>query len=133
MRAWLKTGAIPDDPELKAELTGREYGFDLHNAIRLEKKEDMKKRGLSSPDNADGLALTFAYPVADLPAEMQFEAGGGLRRSTPLRSSPITIRSRTLKRLDSVSLHCHGPANRPQRRFGRHPRRRLRPADTMNL
>jgi hypothetical protein len=77
MRAWLKTGAIPDDTDLMAELTGREYGFDLHNAIRLEKKEDMKKRGLASPDNADGLALTFAYPVADLPEEMQFEAGGG--------------------------------------------------------
>ena len=75
MRAWLKTGAIPDDPELLAELTGREYGFDLHNAIRLEKKEDMKRRGLSSPDNADGLALTFAYPVADLPLEI--ELGGG--------------------------------------------------------
>lgn len=77
MRAWLRTGSIPDDPELLAELTGREYGFDLHNAIRLEKKEDMKKRGLSSPDNADGLALTFAYPVANLPGETQFEAGGG--------------------------------------------------------
>lgn len=77
MRAWLRIGSIPDDPELMAELTGREYGFDLHNAIRLEKKEDMKKRGLSSPDNADGLALTFAYPVADLPGETQFEAGGG--------------------------------------------------------
>jgi len=76
MRAWLKTGAIPDDPELVAELMGREYGFDLHNAIRLEKKEDMKRRGLSSPDNADGLALTFAYPVADLPDETQFGVGG---------------------------------------------------------
>lgn len=77
MRAWLRTGAIPDDPELKAELTSREYGFNLHNAIQLEKKEDMKKRGLSSPDNADGLALTFAYPVADLPEETRFQADGG--------------------------------------------------------
>jgi dienelactone hydrolase len=33
-------------------------------AIILEKKEDMKKRGLASPDLADALALTFAYPVA---------------------------------------------------------------------
>jgi hypothetical protein len=29
----------------------------------LEKKEDMKKRGLASPDNADALFLTFANPV----------------------------------------------------------------------
>lgn len=69
MREWLKTGAISDDPELRAELTGRQYGFNTHNAIQLERKEDMKKRGLSSPDNADGLALTFAYPVADVPED----------------------------------------------------------------
>ena len=30
----------------------------------LQKKEDMKKRGLASPDMADALAMTFAYPVA---------------------------------------------------------------------
>jgi hypothetical protein len=67
MRDWLKEGgAIPDEPELKSQLEGREYGFvlrDGRDAIQLEKKSDMKKRGLSSPDIADGLALTFAYPV----------------------------------------------------------------------
>ena len=31
--------------------------------ILLEKKEDMKRRGLPSPNEADALALTFAYPV----------------------------------------------------------------------
>lgn len=67
MREWLKTGgAIPDDNELKSQLETREYGFvlrDGRDAIQLEKKSDMKKRGLSSPDIADALALTFAYPV----------------------------------------------------------------------
>lgn len=63
MRAWLKGGAIPDDHELAADLTGVEYGFDENQAIQLEKKEHMKKRGLASPDLADALALTFAYPV----------------------------------------------------------------------
>lgn len=66
MRLWLKLGAIANDPELKAELIGRQYSFDTHSAIRLERKEDMKKRGLSSPDVADALALTFAQPVADV-------------------------------------------------------------------
>jgi hypothetical protein len=33
------------------------------DAIQLERKEDMKRRGLASPDNGDALALTFAYPV----------------------------------------------------------------------
>ena len=64
MREWLKGGAIPDDAELKADLTGTEYGYNKDSAIQLERKEDMKKRGLASPDIADALALTFAYPVA---------------------------------------------------------------------
>jgi len=66
MRTWLKGGAIPNDPELTADLTGVEYGYaikDGRDAILLEKKADMKKRGLSSPDLADALALTFAYHV----------------------------------------------------------------------
>lgn len=66
MRTWLKGGLIPDDPELTADLTGVEYGFALkdgRDAILLEKKADMKKRGLASPDCADALAMTFAYHV----------------------------------------------------------------------
>lgn len=64
MRSWLKIGAIPDDNELEADLTGIEYGYDVDNALQLERVEDMKKRGLSSPDSATALALTFAEPVA---------------------------------------------------------------------
>jgi hypothetical protein len=30
----------------------------------LESKKDMKSRGLASPDAADALACTFAFPVA---------------------------------------------------------------------
>ena len=67
MREWLKTGGVPRDSELVAELCGRQYGFNPKSEIQLERKEDMKKRGLASPDCADALALTFAYPVADLP------------------------------------------------------------------
>jgi hypothetical protein len=63
MRDWLPGASIHDDPEVAADLTGREYGYDAKNAIQLEKKEDMKKRGLASPDIADALALTFAVPV----------------------------------------------------------------------
>ncbi len=78
MKAWLAYGAIPDDVELRSQLEGREYGFVLHkgkDAIQLEKKSDMKKRGLSSPDIADALALTFAYKV--LPTRAAGGAAGG--------------------------------------------------------
>ncbi len=63
MREWLKGGCIPKDDQLKEELVGPQYGFNAQDAIQLERKEDMKKRGVSSPDIADALALTFAYPV----------------------------------------------------------------------
>ncbi|MCF8533389.1 MAG: terminase [Reyranella sp.] len=63
LRDWLKAGAITDDPALAQDLGSLEYGYDARNAIQLERKEDMKKRGLASPDLGDALALTFAQPV----------------------------------------------------------------------
>jgi hypothetical protein len=70
MAQWLKAGAIPDDAELKAQLIGPEYTENAQGIV-LERKEDMKSRGLASPDIADALALTFASPVfsqfSDLP------------------------------------------------------------------
>lgn len=64
MRAWLERGILPDDQQIADDLTGVEYAYTVDNAIQLEKKEHMKKRGLSSPDNGDALALTFAEDVA---------------------------------------------------------------------
>lgn len=63
MREWLSLGAIEDDEALEADLTGRKYGY-KGEAIVLERKQDMKARGLASPDWADALALTFAMPIA---------------------------------------------------------------------
>lgn len=69
MRAWLtRSGRIWDNDTLASQLIGLEYTT-LENSrkgetILLEKKRDMKRRGLVSPDRADALALTFAYPVA---------------------------------------------------------------------
>lgn len=63
MRAWLATGAIEDDSALREQLVGPTYGFNQRDEIQLERKVDMKTRGLPSPDWADALALTFAWPV----------------------------------------------------------------------
>ena len=76
LRAWLKLGAIADDADLKADLAAVQYGFNLKGDIQLEPKEAMKKRGLASPDDGDGLALTFAHPVAELPREPAMTATG---------------------------------------------------------
>jgi len=56
----------PKDNDLRLALIGREYYFDDKERIRLERKQDMKKRGLSSPDEADALAHTFAEELGDL-------------------------------------------------------------------
>jgi len=55
--------AIPASPDLGAELLAPSFFFDLRGKMRLESKDDLKKRGLASPDIADSLALTYAEPV----------------------------------------------------------------------
>ena len=75
MREALKSGlAIPPDDGLAFELLAPNYGYDSHNALVLEKKDDMKKRGVRSPDIADALALTYAYPVLPRGIEHLIEA-----------------------------------------------------------
>ncbi len=63
MKEWLPDASIPDDTELIDDLASPEYGFDNKMRMQLERKEDMKKRGLASPDCADAVALGFAYPT----------------------------------------------------------------------
>ncbi len=68
MRDWFEGDApvqIPDTDTLHADLTGPKYAYDSNTRLKLEKKEDMKKRGLLSPDEGDALAMTFALPVHD--------------------------------------------------------------------
>jgi hypothetical protein len=84
MKEWCKAGCLPDDRELIADLTAVDYGYDAADAILLERKDDMRKRGLASPDDGDALALTFAHPVAkrDWAEERRFEEKlANLRRS----------------------------------------------------
>jgi hypothetical protein len=61
---WVKDGgALPDVPDLVAELTETTYGF-KGDALLLEPKDVVKEKIGRSPDLADALALTFAAPVA---------------------------------------------------------------------
>jgi len=66
MKEWLGGADIPADQELESDLVAPEYGYDAKMRVQLEKKSDMKKRGMASPDCADSLALTFAYPTPPL-------------------------------------------------------------------
>jgi len=69
MRTWLETADVPDDPEIETDLTGPEYFFSSKNQIQLERKEDMKKRGLASPDIGDCLAMSFSVSPVPLTHE----------------------------------------------------------------
>ena len=73
-RAWLEAqpAQVPDSDELQADLTQIRYSYDSNSALKMERKEDMKKRGFRSPDMADALGLTFAMPysaVSNTPIE----------------------------------------------------------------
>ena len=50
---------LPDDDVLVGQLTAPKYKFDAAGRYVLESKDDMKKRGLSSPDRADMVAMLF--------------------------------------------------------------------------
>lgn len=59
---------IPDHPKLVAQLSGRKYFVKAKGkgVIQIESKQDMKARGLKSPDYADSLALAIkAQSLAD--------------------------------------------------------------------
>lgn len=65
MKKWLEESvcSLPDDEILLSDLCGPSYTYDSSRRLKLERKEDMKKRGLKSPDSGDALALTFAVPI----------------------------------------------------------------------
>ena len=66
-KLWLEHGDIDDDPELERDLTSPRFDTDNpKSVIQLERKEDMRDRGVDSPDCADMLAMTFAaWPTAE--------------------------------------------------------------------
>lgn len=50
----------PTDDDLASQLSSLRYKYNSRGQIQIESKDDMKKRGLPSPDRADGLMHTYA-------------------------------------------------------------------------
>lgn len=70
LRDWLSGGSIIEripgsDLTLVDELIGPNYGLNGREAIQLESKKDMRRRGVPSPNVADALACSFALPDFD--------------------------------------------------------------------
>lgn len=77
-KKWLKEGgAIPPDDALRDELLAPETVARLDGKIQIEPKKAMKARGLPSPNRADALCLSFAFPVQAKPRN----SDGSVRRN----------------------------------------------------
>lgn len=80
MRDWLRAGGCLPGGEtgqaLAAELTAPTYSYDASGRIRLEAKDEIRKRLKHSTDLGDALALTFAVKTPPL-AEMRGGRSGG--------------------------------------------------------
>jgi len=60
---WLKAGGVtPPDAKLEAELVAPTYKFDPRLRLKVESKDDIKKRLKRSPDRADALGLAVFAP-----------------------------------------------------------------------
>lgn len=61
-------GAIdidPGDDELASQLGSLRFTYNSRSRIKIESKDDMRKRGMPSPDRADALMLAFAGQIVN--------------------------------------------------------------------
>lgn len=64
LREMFEQGDIdidPDDDELAAHLGALRYKFTSRGQVQIESKDEIRKRGLPSPDRADALMLAYAH------------------------------------------------------------------------
>ena len=66
LKSWLESRDcnIPKDDKLLAELVAVKYKFTSSGKLQIESKDDMRRRGMASPDAADAVCLTFATEAA---------------------------------------------------------------------
>lgn len=65
----------PDDDKLAAQLGSIKWGIDSRGRIKIEPKDDMRKRGLLSPDRADAMAIAFAGRADAAPMNVEGHSG----------------------------------------------------------
>jgi len=55
--------SIPDRDSLQGDLTSVGYKYNSAGQLVLESKQDMRRRGIPSPDEGDAVALCFSEPA----------------------------------------------------------------------
>lgn len=71
----------PDDEELAGQLTSIRWKLDSRGRIVIESKDEMAKRGMDSPDDADACVLAFATPRGARRQHTRLHLGAGHRPS----------------------------------------------------
>jgi hypothetical protein len=77
LREALRDGLVdldPADRDLAAQLGELRYEFDERGRLLIESKSKMARRGVSSPDAADAVAMTFATEAWRPPVEWSMSA-----------------------------------------------------------
>jgi hypothetical protein len=78
LRERFEQGAVdidPDDEKLAAQLGSIKWGIDSRGRIKIESKDDMRKRGLPSPDPADAMAIALAGRANAAPMNVESHVG----------------------------------------------------------
>ncbi len=84
MREWIRNGgAVPRHGRLMEDLTAARYAYSSKGQIKLESKDEMRKRLGRSPDCGDSLALALSVGLS--PSGLaRFVSGGGGGRLLPV-------------------------------------------------
>lgn len=83
------------DKDIVTDISGPEYGMTDQGKIYLESKDDMRKRGLASPDIGDALAITFVDSVVHrMPGALAGAGVGTTRNNYSGSNNPRALRSR---------------------------------------
>ena len=82
-KAWLEDRSckLPEDDDLRADLTAIRYSFTSSGKMQAESKDSMRKRGLRSPDLADAVCLTMASDAATALSGPMLSWRGAIRRN----------------------------------------------------
>ena len=85
IKDWLaqRDCRLPENDELASELAAPQYKYTSSGKIKIESKDEMRKRGIKSPDKADALALTMASSAASFSGSASYL---GYNFKKPLKS-----------------------------------------------
>lgn len=87
-KQWLEDvgeAQLPDLDSLQADACAPGYKYNMYGQLLIEAKQDMKARGLRSPDEWDAIALTFAEPVGERKRPIEIGVKKTINLQVPFR------------------------------------------------